>query len=66
MQSLAESYSFWIGLIAIVALVYILPTLIAVLRRVESLGLVVVFNVIAVGWPAALILAVALPRRQRA
>lgn len=54
---------FWTGLIGILALLYILPTLIAVLRRAGGVATVVILNTIPVAWPAALIAACMLPRR---
>jgi hypothetical protein len=54
---------FWIGLISGLAVLYALPTIIAALRRVEDLTMVVVFNVVLVAWPAALVLACMMPRR---
>ena len=53
---------FWIGLIGALALLYILPTLIAILRRAEGLAMVVILNTIPVAWPAALIAACMMPR----
>jgi hypothetical protein len=37
---------------------------IAIARQVEGLGLVICLNAIPVGWPAALILACMMPRKQ--
>ncbi len=54
---------FWIGLIGALAVLYVLPVLIAVLRRVEGLAMVVILNAFPVAWPAALIAACLLPRR---
>jgi hypothetical protein len=41
--------------------VYILPTVIAIARQVEGLGLVICLNTIPVGWP---ILACLMPRKE--
>lgn len=45
---------------------YLLPTLIAVIRGTESLGWIIAINLLptGIGWFAALIAAVALPRRE--
>ena len=43
------------------AAVCILPTVIAIARQAEGLGLVICLNAIPVGWPAALILACLMP-----
>jgi hypothetical protein len=40
-----------------------LPTIIAIMRRAESIATVVILNVLPVAWPAALIAACLLPRR---
>jgi hypothetical protein len=40
-----------------------LPTIIALLRRAECIAMVVIFNVVPVAWPAALVAACLMPRR---
>ncbi|GLX02646.1 superinfection immunity protein [Microtetraspora sp. NBRC 16547] len=64
-----ESYAFWSLLILVLVAVYLLPTLIGVLRGVESLGLLIALNLLGgltcIGWPAALIAACMLPKRVR-
>jgi hypothetical protein len=66
MQALADSYPFWILLFAVLVIVYLLPTLIAMIRGVDQLALVFLVNLIGgltgVGWLAAMILAFG-PRR---
>jgi len=66
MQALADSYPFWILLFAILIIVYLLPTLIGMIRGVDQLALVLLVNLIGgltgVGWLAAMILAFG-PRR---
>ncbi len=66
MQALANSYVFWILLFMVLVVVYLLPTLIGVMRGVDRLALVFLVNLIGaptgVGWVAALILAFG-PRR---
>jgi Superinfection immunity protein len=66
MNALANSYFFWIALILALLGLYILPSVIAILRGVESLGWIIVINLLptGVGWLAALIGALMLPRRQ--
>ena len=63
MQSLANSGVFWGLLIAGIIAVYLLPTIIGLIRGVDRLGLVVLLNLLGwMVWPAALILALG-PRR---
>ena len=66
MNVLAHSFLFWAALIMALLALYILPTLIAVIRGTENLGWIIVINLLptGVGWLAALIAALALPRRQ--
>ena len=56
MNALAHSGAFWVGLIAgLGILIYFLPTMIGVTRKVESLGLLFFLKVLPtdVGWFAA-------------
>jgi hypothetical protein len=66
MQELANSYAFWIFAFMALVGVYMLPTLIGMIRRVDRLALVFLVNLIGaptgVGWFAAMILAFG-PRR---
>jgi hypothetical protein len=66
MQGLANSYAFWIFVFVALVVVYMLPTLIGMIRGVDRLALVFLVNLIAaptgVGWFAAMILAFG-PRR---
>ena len=66
MQALAGSAVFWVLLIVVLVVVYMLPTLIGLIRGVDALALVFLVNLIGapslIGWPAALILAFG-PRR---
>jgi len=66
MNALAQSPVFWVGLISGLALLYILPTLIGIARKVEDLGLLIFINLLptGVGWIAALVMAFMLPRRK--
>jgi hypothetical protein len=66
MNALAQSPVFWVGLIAGLVLLYILPTLIGISRKVEDLGLLIFVNLLptGVGWLAAMVMAFMLPRRE--
>jgi hypothetical protein len=64
MTALANSPVFWIGLLAGLAALYVLPTMIAVIRHVESIALVVFLNCIPIAWPAALVMACLMPRKE--
>ncbi len=61
MQALANSYAFWILLFVVLVVVYLLPTLIGMIRGVDRLALVFLVNLIGaptgIGWLAAMILA---------
>ncbi len=65
-QGLSGSPLFWPALIVALAVVYLLPTLIAVIRGTDRLALVFLVNLIGapsgIGWFAAMILAFG-PRR---
>ena len=67
MNALAHSYLFWIALIFGLLGLYILPSVIAAIRGVEGLGWIIVINLLptGVGWLAALVGALMLPRRNR-
>ena len=66
MSVLAHSYVCWIALILGLLAVYILPSVIAAIRGVPGLGWIIVLNLLptGIGWLAALIAALALPRRE--
>jgi hypothetical protein len=66
MNALAHNVAFWVALIFGLIALYVLPSLIGAIRGVESLGWLIVINLLpsGVGWPAALMLALGLPRRQ--
>lgn len=66
MSALANSLIFWVALIVGLLVLYILPSLIGAIRRVEGLGWLIVVNLIptGIGWLAAMILAIMLPRRE--
>ena len=61
MTTLANSPVFWIGLLAGLGGLYVLPTMIAVFRRVENIGLVVFLNCFPIAWQAALVMACMMP-----
>jgi|GEM_PF-5932491 len=60
--AVANSGWFWCLLIATLATGCVLPTIIAVIRHVESITTVVILNLFPLAWPAALLLACMLPR----
>jgi hypothetical protein len=64
MTALANSPLFWTRLLAGLAALYVLPTMIAVTRHVEDIPLVVIFNCFPIAWPAALLLACMMPRKE--
>ncbi len=68
MNALAHSGAFWAGLIAGLVLLYYLPTMIGIIRKAESLGLLIFLNVLptGVGWFAAMVMAFMLPRPRAA
>jgi hypothetical protein len=66
MGALTDNGVFWAALIVLLAVLYLLPTLIGLIRGVDQLTLVFLVNLIGgtalIGWPAAMILAFG-PRR---
>ena len=66
MNELADSPILWLPLIAGLLMLYILPSLIGAIRKVEGLGWLIVVNLIptGIGWLAAMVLAIRLPRRE--
>jgi hypothetical protein len=66
MHTLAHSSVLWVGLIAGLVLLYFLPTMIGIIRKVESLGLLIFLNVPPTGggWLAAMVMAFMLPHRE--
>lgn len=59
----ADSPRFWVLLIAILAAGYALPPIIALIRHVESIATVLILNLFPIAWPASLVMACMLPRR---
>jgi hypothetical protein len=64
MNTLAQSPVFWLALIGALAAGYALPVIIGLIRNVQCLGLVVIFNLFPVAWPAALVAACMMPRKE--
>jgi Superinfection immunity protein len=64
--TLANSPAFWIALIGALAVLYLLPILIAVIRHAEDLWLVVLLTALptGIGWLAALVMSCMMPRRE--
>jgi hypothetical protein len=62
--AVADSWFFWLAIIDGLTAVYVLPSVIATARQVEGLGLGFCLNVFPVGWPAALILARTMLRKE--
>jgi hypothetical protein len=66
MQALASSATFWVLAVLVLAVAYLLPTIIATIRGADHLALVFLVNLIGaptgIGWLAALTLALG-PRR---
>ena len=65
MTALANSPVFWIGLLAGLVALYVLPIMIALIRHIENIALVVFLNCFPIAWPAALVVACMTPRRER-
>ena len=63
--AVANSPLFWAALISGLAIGYALPAIIAIIRHVEDIALVVIFNAFPIGWPRALITARSDSSRQR-
>jgi hypothetical protein len=67
MRELADSGVLWVLAIPALVVLFLLPTLIGLVRGVDQLALVFLVNLIGapalIGWPAALFLAFG-PRRQ--
>jgi hypothetical protein len=66
MRGLADSYAFWVVLFLALVVVYLLPTLVGLIRGVDRMALLFLVNLIGaptgIGWAAAMILAFG-PRR---
>jgi hypothetical protein len=58
----------WIEYVASLAVLYVslyvYPTAVAVVRRARNIKLVVFLNAIPIAWPAALLLACTMPRKE--
>jgi len=66
MNALAQNPLFWSALIAGLLFLYVLPSVVGAIRKVEGLSWLIVVNLIptGIGWLAAMVLAFALPRRR--
>jgi hypothetical protein len=66
MNALAQNPLFWGALIAGLLVLYVLPSVVGAIRKVEGLGWLIVINLIptGIGWLAAMVMAFALPRRE--
>jgi len=62
-QAVANSPVFWVLVISALAGGYALPTIIAMVRHVESIVTVLILNLFPLAWPAALVMACMLPRK---
>jgi hypothetical protein len=67
LNELAGRHGFFAVVIVFLVVLYVAPTVIALVRGIESAALfeVILFNVIPLGWPAALLMAVFIPGRER-
>jgi hypothetical protein len=65
-NTLTQSPFFWAALIGGLLVLYVLPSVIGAIRKVEGLGWLVIVNLIptGIGWLAAMVLAFMLPRRE--
>ncbi len=68
MTAIPDNPFFWLALIGVLAILAVLPTLIALARGADDIGYIILVNVICCatvfGWPIALIAAIAWPRRR--
>jgi hypothetical protein len=62
-QTVANSPVFWALLLGGLAVGYALPTIIALIRHVEGIATVLILNLFPLAWPAALVMACMLPRK---
>ncbi len=60
----ANSAVFWIEYVASLAALYMFPIAIAVVRHAGNIKRVLILNCIPIAWPAALLLACTLPRKE--
>lgn len=54
----------WIEYVASLTALYVYPTAIAVVRHVANIKLVLILNCIPIAWPAALVVACMMPRKE--
>jgi hypothetical protein len=60
----ANGAVFWIEYVASLAALYVCPTVIAVVRHARNIKRVLILNCIPIAWPAALLLACMMPRKE--
>src|SRR5262249_10724141 len=69
MHALTDSGAFWAVLIVLAVVLYLLPTLVGLIRGVDDLALVFLVNLIGgaalIGWPGAVVLAVGARHRRQ-
>ncbi|NEA29487.1 superinfection immunity protein [Actinomadura bangladeshensis] len=67
MNAILHSVFFWLAAMGLLAILAVLPTLIALARGADDIGYLILVNVICCatvfGWPIALVAAIAWPRR---
>lgn len=54
----------WIEYVASLAALYMFPTAVALVRHAGNIKLVLILNCIPITWPAALLLACIMPRKE--
>lgn len=59
----ADGVVSWIEYVASLAALYVYPTAVAAVRHVRNIKLVLILNCIPITWPAALLLASMMPRK---
>jgi hypothetical protein len=55
MHALGNNLAFWLAMIGGLAVLFLVPTIVGTIRRVEHLGIVIGLNFIPILWPAALL-----------
>jgi hypothetical protein len=62
--AVANSPVFWAALIAGLAFLYVLPIVIGLIRHIDGIAFVVILNCFPIAWPAALVAACVMPRKE--
>ena len=60
----ANGAASWIEYVASLAALSVYPTAIAVVRRAGNIKLVLILNCVPIAWPAALVVACMMPRKE--